>query len=300
LFLFSGLIALSTTRILSLSEWRGGRVPQFNQVWLASTFGSALLVVAMAVVLGWLSSGRLVEWVIKAMAFIFTVLAALLTLLLQPMARLLWATLPAIMEGLKNLFGMLNGIRLPKFMEDIVLNLEGFYNQIVPTVVIGRKLFLLALLIVIVLAVLLGLRMIRSIRPPEEEQESANTDRTGLRDLLKRFKLRQRGEGRARRYTASQLLAAARIRQVYSQLMTLSQRLGVARPAASTPLEFLPQLQELFTEERDGVQSITQAYVKIRYGEYPESSREVEEVLVAWERVKKDARALAKNNKDRQ
>lgn len=54
--------------------------------------------------------------------------------------------------------------------------------------------------------------------------------------------------------------------------MTLSQRLGSTRPPAATPLEFLPQLQALFSQEPDSVQAITQAYVKIRYGEYPEDN----------------------------
>ena len=93
--------------------------------------------------------------------------------------------------------------------------------------------------------------------------------------LASRFKLGQ----------AARLLQAARIRWVYFQLMDLCTELGRPRPAAVTPLEFLPDLEALFPDSQAGLGFITQAYLKVRYGELPESRDEVEQVVSAWKKV---------------
>ncbi len=99
-----------------------------------------------------------------------------------------------------------------------------------------------------------------------------------LLDLLPSFR-------KKRRATAKNLLAAARIRFVYSQLMDLCDRLGKPRPRAITPLEFLPRMDALFPLNHNELQIITNAYIKIRYGELPETDRDVDEVLEAWKTV---------------
>lgn len=294
LYLFSSLVALSATRILSLTDLRGGRVPALNTAWFASTFGSALLVVAAAMLIGWASSGQMAAVLIRILALAFSMLAALVTLLLDPLFRLLWRIIPSITAPFQALLRMVSGVRLPKFLEDILIDLNEVIMQIVPAVIAGRRLLLAAVVLVIVAAVLLGLRWISRLHPAEQAQETGNLEPTSLRALLNRFRLNLAGARRGGRYSAGQILAAARIRQIYSQMMTLSQRLGTARPAAATPLEFLPQLQHLFSEEPDSVQAITQAYVKIRYGELPEDRREVEAVAAAWDRVRKHGQSLAR------
>jgi hypothetical protein len=86
--------------------------------------------------------------------------------------------------------------------------------------------------------------------------------------------------------------AAARIRRIYAELMVLSQRLDMARPRASTPLEFLPNLVVLFESEDEALELITRAYLKIRYGELPETRHQVDEVELAWQRVEARGRYL--------
>ena len=88
------------------------------------------------------------------------------------------------------------------------------------------------------------------------------------------------------------MLAAARIRWVYAQLMILCSRLGKPRPAAATPLEFLPTLQALFPEQDTTLQAITQAYLKVRYGELPETYEEVQAVLMGWDQLKAESKPL--------
>ena len=67
--------------------------------------------------------------------------------------------------------------------------------------------------------------------------------------------------------------------------MDLSSKLGNPRPPAHTPLEFLLVLEDLFSEGVEEVRTITHAYLRVRYGELPESSQEVMMVESAWKRV---------------
>jgi hypothetical protein len=80
-------------------------------------------------------------------------------------------------------------------------------------------------------------------------------------------------------------LAAAKIRRIYARLMDLSAKLGEPRPPAHTPLEFVPVLEGLFPGGEEDIHVITNAYLKVRYGELPESIQEVEAVETAWQRV---------------
>jgi len=93
------------------------------------------------------------------------------------------------------------------------------------------------------------------------------------------------------------LLAAARIRRVYSFLMNLSAELGQPRREAQTPLEYIPALMKVFPHHAKDVNVISKAYMRVRYGELDETPTDVIEVDRAWlqvlmegERIKKKRR----------
>jgi hypothetical protein len=94
--------------------------------------------------------------------------------------------------------------------------------------------------------------------------------------------------------SARRFFAAARIRRIYAGLMDLSAKLDHPRPAARTPLEFLPILVDLFPGRVQDLNVITQAYLAVRYGGIPESLEEVEKVEDAWRRVRVVGKELAK------
>jgi hypothetical protein len=99
----------------------------------------------------------------------------------------------------------------------------------------------------------------------------------------------------ARFRPAQRLLAAAHIRRIYSHLMDLCEELKRPRPAGKTPLEFLPDLGEVFGQHSADLELITLAYVRVRYGEYPESQAEVIAVEQAWERLAEEGDRLKKS-----
>lgn len=88
------------------------------------------------------------------------------------------------------------------------------------------------------------------------------------------------------------MIAAARICRIYTQLMDLCQELNFPRPKSTTPYEFLPELGELFISLTEDFRVITEAYVRVRYGEFPENKAEIDVVESAWQRVLEEGQRM--------
>ena len=66
--------------------------------------------------------------------------------------------------------------------------------------------------------------------------------------------------------------------------------MGEPRSPSETPLEFMDNLEKIFPASQVELATITHAYLRVRYGELPETSGQVEEVEAAWELVRKRGR----------
>jgi hypothetical protein len=290
LYLFFALVSMSATRIASLADQREGRVPRFSGGWLAGIFLTGLGLVGLSVLAGWLASSRLVALVIQVLVLVLTFLTTLLLAVLAPLFRLLSRALAGLFDFLQRLFSQGRVFRLPRFLEDLVIEFARLVEHAIPGVLVGRGVLMAGLLLLILLAVLLGLGL-RSRQPKMKEESDSGADGSPngslWRQILRRLVPNAAG---SRLRSPGQMLAAARVRQIYRKLMQLSQKLGAGRPPHLTPLEYLPTLAELFPAEQAGLALITSAYVKVRYGEYPETLREVEAVQQAWDSIRRQAR----------
>ena len=290
LFLWTGLVAMSMTRIANLDDFlleHTARVmPRYGSGWLSFTLLASLLVVGLALLLGWLASGALVMLAVRLVTLILTLITALFLILLIPLILFLWQFIPSFGDILKQAFARLMSIQLPPFVEDLLNRVVYLIQQSVPYLLEGRKLLLVGILLLLALVILLGLRQTIKLRLNEGNSPIGEAG-AGLEHLLERL-LRLRSSTKAHpRRSPAQVLAAARIRMIYRRLMILSRKLGSQRRPAQTPLEFLPQLETLFPTEKAGVNAITQAYIKVRYGEYPETFEEVKTIESAWERIRR-------------
>ena len=81
-------------------------------------------------------------------------------------------------------------------------------------------------------------------------------------------------------------LAAARICRVYTRLLDLSAEFGIVQPPAYTPLEILPVMRCLFPDLNEDLATITDSYVRLRYGELPETQYQLDVVERSWLRVR--------------
>jgi hypothetical protein len=87
-------------------------------------------------------------------------------------------------------------------------------------------------------------------------------------------------------------LAAQRIRAIYTELLDLATQLKYPRCPHQTPLEYLPELQKAFPGSQTELDLITQAYQRIRYGEFPESQAEVNAIESAWRQVQSEGQKI--------
>ncbi len=90
--------------------------------------------------------------------------------------------------------------------------------------------------------------------------------------------VRQFGIGR-------ELHAAATIRRIYAALMVLAAQRGLQRAESQTPLEFLAVMQSEWQSLAEPLAVITNAYVKVHYGQLPEDTAGADTVKQAWETV---------------
>jgi hypothetical protein len=75
------------------------------------------------------------------------------------------------------------------------------------------------------------------------------------------------------------------VRQIYFELSALSSDLGRPRRIAQTPREYLPDLGTVFVNMESDLREITDAYIRVRYGELPEDEAELRGIEEAWSRL---------------
>lgn len=75
---------------------------------------------------------------------------------------------------------------------------------------------------------------------------------------------------------------AVSIRRIYRNMLIAAETNGYPRLETETPFEFLNTLAQAWPEYQKETQLITNAYVKIRYGELPETKEERQAIKDAW------------------
>jgi hypothetical protein len=299
-FLFAGLLSMSAARVSVLSTVRGGKQGTFDRRWLLGMVTATVTVVGTATLLSEFAGNQSSSMGVIFLS-IFGLFALLSLAILSPLlAIIIWILerIPDTSGNFEVLGEQLDQLRL--FMQEFTEKISTFLTETGIPQVLDRwapniKSILLwsaiiALIIGVALGVAIRLWRSRSRRRINEEQQSLLEPgdlwmilKNNLRRNLEKLINNVRDPyffGRRRR-----IRAALRIRQIYADLMELSSEMGNPRPTAITPHEYLPTLIELFPSNQNEVDLITQSYVRVRYGQYPESQREINNVENAWRLV---------------
>ena len=77
--------------------------------------------------------------------------------------------------------------------------------------------------------------------------------------------------------------SAASIRKMYASMVDLATEAGYPRHAAETPYEYSDTLIQTFPGGQPAVEAITEAYVRVHYGEVPGSQAEMDRLVRHWE-----------------
>jgi hypothetical protein len=294
LFFLASFLAMGTARISVISSLRGGvRIP-FDRNWFLGVLIGTTGIVAVASLIAWIFSTRL-QILEQIGNLVLGITGLIMVALISPIIYLAQTILHGSRPDsafLRNALQAMDDLRAA--FTGLASNLLYLMDRmgvfdLAPRL---KPILLWSVLLFIAFLVITGLVRwaMREVEEKGEERESLSSAEVlrllqeALQSRLR--KLAENLAGITSFRAGLHLLAAARIRRIYAQLMQLANRLGKPRPAALTPLEFLPALGELFPGLERELAAITSAYLRVRYGELPETQDELDEVEAAWERVK--------------
>jgi hypothetical protein len=290
LFLFSGLLAVVFARVSYVGINKGSSKNPFDLRWLGSVFGILGATVTLAALVGSLLTGQYsllldflaaaIKFLIAVTVFVLGIPGLLVSFLITPIIPWLRGIVPAVniastLKTMSERFKLSDTESLPPLSVSF------------QTICFWVLVLLLVVVLIVRIRKTLATRRYTTTHEPEDllkRGEARQIIRKALQDALNGL------AGRLR--PARRLIAAARVRRIYTQLMDLSDELNCPRLASTTPYEFLPELGELFTTQTEDLRLITEAYVRVRYGEIPESKAEIELVESAWQRVLEEGQRL--------
>ncbi|MCA9872708.1 MAG: DUF4129 domain-containing protein [Anaerolineales bacterium] len=289
LFFLAGLTAVALIRAEEVEQAKTGRSASLDPRWVTAVFLAALLIVLAASLLALLVAGdpalAAVSWLAPLWAALYaggTVVINTLFYLILPLFKFIGWLVELLIAWLTPLMARLSTPTPTPTLGPLDFPLE--VTRTAPTAVFGStgpKLITLLLMIAVVLLVTLALgRLYRRAELAERESAQTSTplERPAGDDGLGRRLLQRLGLLRNWRTAAS-------IRRIYQQMCQAAGASGYPRAPAETPFEYLATLALAWPELTSESQLITQAYVKVRYGELPETRAELEQIQAAWKRL---------------
>ena len=293
LFFLAALTAVALVRAENIEQEQRGTAATLNARWFAVVAAAALGTVlvggggavalsgaSLLTVAGWLSP----LW--RALQFVGAVVGVVLFQLLYPGIEVLAAILARLIDLVGRIMGqVLSGLQgfglLGELPEDVLptpmptpTGAAGLVEELAGKA--GVALLMLAAIAVVALA-LAGVyrRATFAARDSAASRaERADDDEPGAgRRLLERLGLLR------------QWRAAASIRRIYRLMCRAAAAAGYPRLEAETPNEYLPTLGQVWPEHAVEARLITDAFIRVRYGELPETAEELEAIRAAWRRL---------------
>jgi hypothetical protein len=304
IFLIAGFVAMGSARASTLKSLRGAAGTGFRGIWYLSILAFATVFVQSAAAIGGVAAEQLPPLLLSLIVFIGRILLVIGALLASPILLILALISPWLKQRLSSLPIITSIVeeidRLVQFLSGVIVSLGELLRELYLDLpdIRGAKPFVLWFGIVLIAGLLLWvigryrLPRVRPIRPGVEDQRSFGQYPARLW-LQARI---QDGLGRLNQFFSigppSGYLGALRIRRIYTQLTRLCERLDTPRAMTATPLEYLRELELLFPDEHSELRVITNAYNRVRYGEYPETNEEVSKVERAWRQIRQSAKDL--------
>jgi hypothetical protein len=303
IFFACGMAALAATNLKTASGWSlfgpGSGKAQVNRYWVLSITITVLGLLAIGVIIGWLVApedvvwlldlgrmllaavGQVLYWIVLALSYVAFAIFYVIYWLIGPLIERLRDREPEEREAeVAEPFSMPEGLEMD--MADPATVPEPF-----------RWIALAVIAIVVVIAFVLLLRRLRSApaEEPEEIRESVYSSELfeeQLGNLLQSWRnWFQRGGPAGPAYfdLTGEVDTRRRIRAVYQHLLAAAAKRGSPRPAAQTPREYQPHLQESLLPGASTLDMITEQYMQARYAPDPPSPEAAAQVQAAWEEI---------------
>ena len=307
LYIGGGLAGVVLAQVSDASRRRGGRPLPFGPSWYAGLLLGVAIVVVIGLIVGrTLTSSAawsVAEAAARALAGGARALGSILLPIVEAVFRLIGPIFDALVHLMQSWFEGAEAVEIAVPQPIALGGAAGAEAEATSQVLAQVGVVLRFLASVIGAAVLLWMairttRRARSIFDggeaetvePVSDAGQAGSER-GLRAFL-RSALRLPGRARG-------LYHALLVRRVYAHLLEWAAGEGRPRRPAETPLEFGAALAGIRPQVRQDLDTITQAYLRVRYGEAPEDAEMVNRVLAGWDRVRRSVapiRAPEKGN----
>lgn len=293
LFFLAGLTAVSLIRVEQLEKERSGQSASLSPRWIGLIFAASLMTTAVAGLLAALISGQSLltaaGWLAPLIATFYfggAVVFSTLVYLIQPLILLLSQVIDWLALLLQRIFssaGLELGLQPAVDFSEFAATPEAtdVVTVIAPPNMNTRILAILLMVAAVLLVSLVLGRLFRQASFAARNSETINRSGQPSADDLnlgQRF-LQRLGFLRNWRTAAS-------IRRIYQQMLETAADIGYPRSESETPFEFLPTLAEIWPDNTADSQLITQAFVKVRYGELPETENELAAINTAWEHLR--------------
>lgn len=309
LFFLAGLTAVAIIRAEELEREQSGHSVALDPRWLTAVLLASLLTIFTAGTLAVLISGESANRVITFMEPVWNGLrltgaVALTTLLflLVPVLELvdvlsnflgrIFAVLSPWLTAQWALFGKLLGkllmnfrVPLPPSAADSGLNplkTRFIFDEITGLgFQLNRNVQIILVLLAVAVILFVALMISRLYRQNKMATHASGLTSRTSDDDDEEGNLLQRLLGRLGLLRDWQ--TAVSIRRIYRKMLRAADASGYPRLEAETPYEFLKTLTQAWPQNRQEIQLITSAYVKIRYGELPETEQELQAIKDAWQ-----------------
>ena len=290
IFFLACLTAVALARVKEIEKMQSGRSVSLNPKWLLSVILVAFLLILSTTLITFIISGQTMLTVSGWLAPLWQALYAGSVVvfntifgLLEPVMQFLFWGVERIISFFTPYLEQINitppsPIELPVIIapeaEEIVEIETGMKG--------GLKAINILLMIAIVLAVSLALgRVYRKTEFAPRESDLAQNSHAKTPKSTNGFGhrlLNRLGFLRGWRTAAS-------IRRIYQTMCRAAAVSGYPRADADTPFEYLATLAKAWPENQADTRFVTDAYVKVRYGELPESAEELDTIRQAWKRL---------------
>jgi len=306
-FFFFSLMAVALARVEEVNQAKGGVGAPFNFTWLAILLGSIIVVLITAWLISHIYSvegfSQVLRWlepVFDPLLRVVEYVLILLIRLLEPLLRWFFGIFQRVVENLpQNIEGLesLGPLPTPDIPSAEATQPPRLLMDISRYVCVG----LAGVGALMALALTLRRRRDRQ-RRGDEIRESlwssaafADGMLNSLRDGWDRLKDMAGLVGRFG--PGVRLYAAVSIRKIYANMARLAEKQGFPRQPAQTPYEYLPALGLAFPDCQAEATAITEAYVKVHYGEAPESLRELQRIRECWHQIQERETSSVKREK---
>lgn len=299
LFFVGALTAVSLIRADQIEQEQSGLSAPVSVTWfltiLAVTTGTTTSAGILALLISGSNPSGIYGWLNPlwlALRFAGSVILALSIYLAEPIFALFnglmgWI-IPLLSRFLLSLSQAMQQIPLPNLTPDPTSEITNPEQTLSHYGAVDWRSITLLLLIAFVLLVALAIRRqarfrAMALRPVgsayrAQPSKSANNPLNRLLESL----------GFLRQWRT-----AASIRRIYQQMCLLGGEMGYPRAENETPYEYVETLTAVWPAHRQETELITQAFVQIRYGEYPETAEALQAIQNAWTRLEEAAPTTA-------